>query len=574
MQYLKRGNKVIKYFQEGKKINDDGETEIELPEISIHPNSEITRFFRQHYPDKTLRNSLYRAEDTIKNGFEKTGIFITTNSLLQRLMNLHKNSNINKAYDWNNRHLILPDEVNSSLLDDRMYDDGRGRAFTWSHYDNKDDLKRDVFVDPTLEHDSSGLTVLNDLYSEFSHGFNSSNMPQRMHLSEPEDISDEEYNATYELPEGAYHNENVVHSDRYGIEKHFHRYGKLFDVNDLVLNDYKTHKIPQISIEGIKKLILDDEVNKLWPILAQNSEAFYEAMRQLEKSGDEVTLSRLKSFVKHAREINMLREGQPQYFKNGRKIHIKESQKGSFTRYCGGNVTSECIARGKASPDPRIRKKATFAANARKWKHSDGGIINYFKGGNKFNSEDTYSNNTEEQDDVFNPYTAEIDSNIFNPYSNVKLGLPDTYNSKWYVGDKGDQDITQSNRYKTVKTIYDQLQQAIRKYYPEYSNDQVNNLADFMSRHYVKENGWIIVNKSVGGYGKVRSCDEWVKGMKSTYPNAMKATTYKQYVEGLKSNYQGNKYNSVNPNYFNELYNQFGNNTRVDKVLKHIRGIK
>lgn len=570
MQYLKHGNKVIRYFQEGKKINDDGETEVELPEISIQPNSELVQFFRQHYPDKTLRNSLYRADDTIKNAFEKTGIFITTNSLLQRIMNLHKNSNINKAYDWNNRHLILPKDINNSLLDDRMNDDGRGRAFTWSHYD-KDKLKRDVFIDPVLEHDPSGLTVLDDLYSEFSHGFNSSNMPKRMHIPEPEDISDEEYAQTYILP---YHNENAVHDGLYGVEKNFYRHGKLFDVNDLVLNDYKTHKIPQVSVEQIKNQILNDEESKLWPILAQNPEMFYEAMRQLEKSGDEVTLDRLKNFVKHAQEMNILKEGYPQYFKNGRKIHIKESQKGSFTRYCGGNVTSECIARGKASPDPRIRKKATFAANARKWKHSDGGIINYFKGGNKFNSTDTYSNNTEEQDDVFNPYTAEIDSNIFNPYSNVKLGLPDTYNSKWYVGDKGDQDITQSNRYKTVKTIYDQLQQAIRKYYPEYSNDQVNNLADFMSRHYVKENGWVIVNKSVGGYGKVRSCDEWVKGMKNTFPNVMKATTYKQYVEGLKSNYQGNKYNSVNPNYFNELYNQFGNNTRVDKVLKHIRGIK
>lgn len=570
MQYLKSGNKVIKYFQEGKKINDDGETEIELPEISIHPNSELVQFFRQHYPDKTLRNSLYRADDTIKNAFEKTGIFITTNSLLQRLMNLHKNSNINKAYDWNNRHLILPKDINNSILDDRMNDDGRGRAFTWNHYD-KDKLKRDVFVDPVLEKDPSGLTVLDDLYSEFSHGFNNSNMPERMHIPEPKDISDEEYEQTYNLP---YHNENAVHDDLYGIEKNFHRRGKLFDVNDLVLNDYKTHKIPQISVEQIKNQILNDEESKLWPILSQRPEMFYEALQQLEKSGDQVTLDRLKSFIKHAQEMNTLREGQLQYFKNGRKIHIKESQKGSFTRYCGGNVTSECIARGKASPDPRIRKKATFAANARKWKHSDGGSINYFKGGNKINSADTYSNNTEEQDDVFNPYTAEIDSNIFNPYSNVKLGLPDTYNSKWYVGDKGDQDITQSNRYKTVKTIYDQLQQAIRKYYPEYSNDQVSNLADFMSRHYVKENGWAIVNKSVGGYGKVRSCDEWVKGMKNTFPNAMKATTYKQYVEGLKSNYQGNKYNSVNPNYFNELYNQFGNNTRVDKVLKHIRGIK
>lgn len=64
-------------------------------------------------------------------------------------------------------------------------------------------------------------------------------------------------------------------------------------------------------------------------------------------------------------------------FKNGSKINIKESQKGSFTKYCGGNVTSECIARGKASPDPRIRKKATFAANARKWKHREGGELTY-----------------------------------------------------------------------------------------------------------------------------------------------------------------------------------------------------
>ena len=54
-----------------------------------------------------------------------------------------------------------------------------------------------------------------------------------------------------------------------------------------------------------------------------------------------------------------------QYLKKGNKIHIKESQKGSFTRYCNGKVTNQCIRRGKNSPDPKIRKKATFAANVR-----------------------------------------------------------------------------------------------------------------------------------------------------------------------------------------------------------------
>lgn len=54
-------------------------------------------------------------------------------------------------------------------------------------------------------------------------------------------------------------------------------------------------------------------------------------------------------------------------------IHIKKENRGKFTSYCGGKVTSECIARGKHSSNPAIRKRATFAANARKWKHQEGG---------------------------------------------------------------------------------------------------------------------------------------------------------------------------------------------------------
>lgn len=55
------------------------------------------------------------------------------------------------------------------------------------------------------------------------------------------------------------------------------------------------------------------------------------------------------------------------YYKKGAKIKIKEKNKGSFTRYCKGKVTEECIRKGKNSPDPKIRKKATFADNARHW---------------------------------------------------------------------------------------------------------------------------------------------------------------------------------------------------------------
>lgn len=53
--------------------------------------------------------------------------------------------------------------------------------------------------------------------------------------------------------------------------------------------------------------------------------------------------------------------------KNGSKIHIKKKNRGTFTKYCKGKVTEECIRKGKNSPNPAIRKKATFAQNSRRW---------------------------------------------------------------------------------------------------------------------------------------------------------------------------------------------------------------
>lgn len=62
-------------------------------------------------------------------------------------------------------------------------------------------------------------------------------------------------------------------------------------------------------------------------------------------------------------------------YKSGGTIHIKKKNKGKFTDYCGGKVTDECIQRGKHSSNPAVRKRATFAQNARKWKHKSGGAF-------------------------------------------------------------------------------------------------------------------------------------------------------------------------------------------------------
>lgn len=56
-------------------------------------------------------------------------------------------------------------------------------------------------------------------------------------------------------------------------------------------------------------------------------------------------------------------------YKKGGSIHIKKSNKGKFTSYCGGKVTNECINKAKHSSNPTLRKRAIFAQNARRWHH-------------------------------------------------------------------------------------------------------------------------------------------------------------------------------------------------------------
>lgn len=53
--------------------------------------------------------------------------------------------------------------------------------------------------------------------------------------------------------------------------------------------------------------------------------------------------------------------------KNGLGIHIKKKNRGKFTEYCGGKVTSKCIQRAKKSGNKKLIKRAVFAENSRVW---------------------------------------------------------------------------------------------------------------------------------------------------------------------------------------------------------------
>lgn len=93
-------------------------------------------------------------------------------------------------------------------------------------------------------------------------------------------------------------------------------------------------------------------------------------------------------------------------FSKGGGIHIKKKNRGKFTDYCGGNVTSECIQRGLHSSNPTTRKRANFARNARKW-YSFGGWLNS-QGGN-FTNGVTFIDNG--------------GSHEANPFEGVQMGI-------------------------------------------------------------------------------------------------------------------------------------------------------
>ena len=64
-------------------------------------------------------------------------------------------------------------------------------------------------------------------------------------------------------------------------------------------------------------------------------------------------------------------------FKKGGRIHIKEKNRGKFTKSAkaAGESVQEHAAKVLSDPNatPLQKKRANFARNAAKWKHRDGG---------------------------------------------------------------------------------------------------------------------------------------------------------------------------------------------------------
>lgn len=177
----------------------------------------------------------------------------------------------------------------------------------------------------------------------------------------------------------------------------------------------------------------------------------------------------------------------------GGRIYIKPENRGKFTDYCGGKVTAECIARGKRSSSPTIRKRATFAANARKWHHAlggnlfdDGGLIHQH--GGIFSNGVTFIGNggTHEQ----------------NPFEGVQIGV-DAQGVPNMV-EEGEviwNDYVFSNRLKPTKEFKDKYKvkgetfadvaKELQKESEERPNDPISNngLEDSMVKLMIEQEG-------------------------------------------------------------------------------------
>lgn len=155
------------------------------------------------------------------------------------------------------------------------------------------------------------------------------------------------------------------------------------------------------------------------------------------------------------------------FYKDGSGIHIKKSHKGKFTEYCGGKVTEECIRRGKNSPDPKIRKQATFAKNARVFKHQEGD-----KMGPTVQPTNTYGGK--------GPVS---DSDYITNYNNQIQANQDAFNTQQqnWLKQKTQDQLAQQQKIQQIDNAANVIGDIVKQYVPtqeEIDNKQINQAYD------------------------------------------------------------------------------------------------
>jgi len=189
--------------------------------------------------------------------------------------------------------------------------------------------------------------------------------------------------------------------------------------------------------------------------------------------------------------IDKIKNEALQKAKNGKWIQDvnktieKKHTKGSFTEWCGGKVTNDCIERGLKSKDERIRKRAQLAKNFRDMKKKEaGGAI------------DNNINISSYVEDLKNNYLSKLNDNFTkNMIMNVAektLDLEDAYldnikaaqrvmelEKELYGGlityEDGGQYVQQEERQQQPKLSYEDFVKFIMSY-PDYLEQFIKDL--------------------------------------------------------------------------------------------------
>lgn len=260
-------------------------------------------------------------------------------------------------------------------------------------------------------------------------------------------------------------------------------------------------------------------------------------------------------------------------FKKGYKIKIKESQKGSFTKYCNGKVTNECIQRGKNSPDPKIRKKATFAQNARRWKHQLGGQLIKAQEGTKFLSKQWFQNASK---NVNNFLSSDFGKFAINGVNDIVNQVKSANFSKDFdkATNVGKKFIESKNWMKSFKEglvkgqQYFQMQQLqnpginfgqidIQNFAKNYANsaDNSEEINEYENNRFIEKQNYLqsMQQSSGGGFGSLLTEGLGLAG---------------QFLSSKKSNNTGTTNQSTSLNGSPNTYNVFQNNTYTLPSLK------
>ena len=173
------------------------------------------------------------------------------------------------------------------------------------------------------------------------------------------------YGALYDSYLNAAKNSDVMYNAEQTYNKDMRKYGaNNVDSFDQYFKNEADGLLRNMFIEGTPEYI--------------KSKWYYPDKKQLEKWNSHLIpyINNIRDYLETGvKPEHVIEPAIVTAYKKGGSIYIKKKNRGKFTDYCGGKVTQECITRGKKSSDPKIRKRATFAANARRWKHLFGGTI-------------------------------------------------------------------------------------------------------------------------------------------------------------------------------------------------------